>query len=1095
MGVPGLWDVIQEAGYSRALLHFSVVDGFEGNRPEIRALRVGIDASLWYFHAENSTDAGSNPELRLLAFRCFRLLSAGVVPLFMFDGPQRPEQKRGSKKGKRGTHWLHKDFTRMLDCFGMEWRIAPGEAEAELAYLNKIDIIDAVITDDVDTFLFGGRTIIRNMSFSLTGNKNHPAKNKEGKDSKFHVRIFEADAIESRNNIALTRGGMILFALLCGGDYDNNKGIRNLSAGFALGLARQGYGDRLLSAYYQGPDHLRAFLPGWRRELGNELRTNTSGLLPGRKDVSLPQNFPDLTIFELYANPITSARNGVNGIDGLAMRDTGNPSLSRLAEFCEEKFDDWGGVKGVLKRFASMLYTGLVMHLLRRAVLEEDKKEKSRRIARGVNAKVTGLKRPSPANAIGMPFSLVTRYLNPAKVDRAAAAFVNRATPLVTPKPAADSPPLFTKITGEREHVDTDKLPEYKLEINPAQFVQLASSGFKGNTTEGPALSQPPAPSGSQTLAARAATFDPGKPVLVWVPALMLREVHPQLIAEYETKGAKTRASRRGAKGKEVASEPTKNDEVDEENEDDVLDLTSSPARPTGRRTKPTTTKRHAASSPVRPPPAKRPALPASSQPPPAPKPIVALPQAERIPAPATGRPRTPPREVKVKEERPVRQNSATPARPITRVAQPTVPSHIHPPLRAVPLPPPIPFPPPQHIPPPYLPHHPRTFFNVGLIETEEPPSDRHFIFSFTDPDDPDYVALDDTDWDDPDVADVDTVVDRKPPPVPPPPPEPRAEPRGEVIPPPKNPRRPPVKRTKSPALQPVPESVEEVWEQLPPSSQHRIAPTAPALPPPPPIPAPIEVATPTTPQPPARRRKQPAQQQVEDRLDIAEDLSVVNAGHSGLDQFNQMFDQVLGIVPGAQRRKPMTAAARKRLIAEILEGNSQRPPDPPPKRRRTAKTNAAPPTTTSLPTNDLPSSSTARANQASTSRAPPPVPLQTPRTGTTLSMSASQPTSSQSIAAFPGLPPLSVPSSSQPSRPASRSRPVHRLDDIVVVSSDEEEPYFAPPAPRRNPPPAPPPRTHNSTRRVTSTQPRAGPSRMPQNDFFADIERFKDLS
>lgn len=38
---------------------------------------------------------------------------------------------------------------------------APGEAEAELAYLNRVGIIDAVYTDDVDTFLFGAKMIVR----------------------------------------------------------------------------------------------------------------------------------------------------------------------------------------------------------------------------------------------------------------------------------------------------------------------------------------------------------------------------------------------------------------------------------------------------------------------------------------------------------------------------------------------------------------------------------------------------------------------------------------------------------------------------------------------------------------------------------------------------------------------------------------------------------------------------------------------------------------------------------------------------------------------------------------------------------------------
>jgi len=38
---------------------------------------------------------------------------------------------------------------------------APAEAEAELAYMNKEDIIDAVVTSDSDIFLFGAHTVIQ----------------------------------------------------------------------------------------------------------------------------------------------------------------------------------------------------------------------------------------------------------------------------------------------------------------------------------------------------------------------------------------------------------------------------------------------------------------------------------------------------------------------------------------------------------------------------------------------------------------------------------------------------------------------------------------------------------------------------------------------------------------------------------------------------------------------------------------------------------------------------------------------------------------------------------------------------------------------
>ena len=44
---------------------------------------------------------------------------------------------------------------------------APGEAEAELAYLNQLGVIDGVLSDDVDNFLFGATTVIRKCARSF----------------------------------------------------------------------------------------------------------------------------------------------------------------------------------------------------------------------------------------------------------------------------------------------------------------------------------------------------------------------------------------------------------------------------------------------------------------------------------------------------------------------------------------------------------------------------------------------------------------------------------------------------------------------------------------------------------------------------------------------------------------------------------------------------------------------------------------------------------------------------------------------------------------------------------------------------------------
>jgi Holliday junction resolvase YEN1 len=146
------------------------------------------------------------------------------LPIFVFDGPKRPKIKRGKSVGGK-QHWMIHNFRVVLDAFGFECRTAPGEAEAELAYLNSIGIIDAVLSDDVDCFLFGAQTVMRNSSSTLSGNRSHGAKNADGKDDGQHVNIYRMADIETNDGVKLTKGGLILIALLRGGDYDQVRKI------------------------------------------------------------------------------------------------------------------------------------------------------------------------------------------------------------------------------------------------------------------------------------------------------------------------------------------------------------------------------------------------------------------------------------------------------------------------------------------------------------------------------------------------------------------------------------------------------------------------------------------------------------------------------------------------------------------------------------------------------------------------------------------------------------------------------------------------------------------------------------------------------
>ena len=58
--------------------------------------------------------------------------------------------------------------------------------------------------------------ISTSQSNNLTGNKSKPALDLNGKASKDHVMIFTAEALAQGG---LDRPGLVLIAMLCGGDY------------------------------------------------------------------------------------------------------------------------------------------------------------------------------------------------------------------------------------------------------------------------------------------------------------------------------------------------------------------------------------------------------------------------------------------------------------------------------------------------------------------------------------------------------------------------------------------------------------------------------------------------------------------------------------------------------------------------------------------------------------------------------------------------------------------------------------------------------------------------------------------------------------
>ena len=307
-------------------------------------LRIAIDISIWQFQIR-SGEGGKNPALRTLYYRLLRLLALSIQPLFVFDGSQKPPFKRGNKTASNAAclpNFLTKE---LLKCFGFPYHTAPGEAEAECALLQKEGIVDAVLSEDVDTLMFGCTWSLRNWTAeAVRGNK-----------SPTHVNVYHAATTKTKTH--LDSEGMILVALMSGGDYIP-AGIPGCGIKTACEAAKAGFGHDLCKLSRKNSDGLKQ----WRERLERELRTNECKFFRKRhKALNIPESFPDMTVLSYYTNPVVSSADRVSRLRDEIKWDSG-VNISGLRIFVSEAFD-WQYLSGA-KKFIRGFAPALLVHRL-----------------------------------------------------------------------------------------------------------------------------------------------------------------------------------------------------------------------------------------------------------------------------------------------------------------------------------------------------------------------------------------------------------------------------------------------------------------------------------------------------------------------------------------------------------------------------------------------------------------------------------------------------------------------------------------------------------------------------------------------------------
>ncbi|NXC65856.1 GEN endonuclease, partial [Anhinga anhinga] len=240
MGVTNLWQILEPV---RQPVNLSSLKG----------KTLAVDLSLWVCEAQTvkkMIGVVTKPHLRNLFFRFAFLTSMGIKLVFVTEGEapklkadtmgKRNEMRYGPSKkvgaprtGRSLFKAVLKECLELLECLGVPWVQAAGEAEAMCAYLNAKGHVDGCITNDGDVFLYGAQTVYRNFAM----NAKDPL-----------LDCYTMSSIKEK--LGCDRESLIGLAVLLGCDY-LPKGIPGVGKEQALKLIETLRGQNLLQRFEQ----------------------------------------------------------------------------------------------------------------------------------------------------------------------------------------------------------------------------------------------------------------------------------------------------------------------------------------------------------------------------------------------------------------------------------------------------------------------------------------------------------------------------------------------------------------------------------------------------------------------------------------------------------------------------------------------------------------------------------------------------------------------------------------------------------------------------------------------------------------------------
>ncbi|KAF8638337.1 hypothetical protein AX17_002357 [Amanita inopinata Kibby_2008] len=207
------------------------------------------------------------------------------------------QRKVAMRDSEDVTQQMVAQIMTMLRLFGIPYITAPMEAEAQCAELASLGLVDGVITDDSDVFLFGAQRVFKNM---FNQSKT--------------VECFLLSDLG--RELGLDRDTLVRLAYLLGSDYV--EGLPGVGPVVAMELLKE----------FPGIDGLHKFKDWWIRvQSGKDTKEDNKSKFRQRfkkkfKDLYLESDWPNPAVRDAYYHPVVDNSDepfkwGMPDLDGL----------------------------------------------------------------------------------------------------------------------------------------------------------------------------------------------------------------------------------------------------------------------------------------------------------------------------------------------------------------------------------------------------------------------------------------------------------------------------------------------------------------------------------------------------------------------------------------------------------------------------------------------------------------------------------------------------------------------------------------------------------------------------------------------------------